>query len=68
MGSFLESIMATWMAGKGVPLGPTRIYTLAYADDLALTDDGDTEGFHRATSNQSDINLWGLKMRSRHQS
>ena len=30
--------------GKGVSLGTARIHTLAYADDMTLTDDGDTAG------------------------
>ena len=41
--------------GKGVSLGSTRIHTLAYADDLALTDEGDTEGVHRATTRATSI-------------
>ena len=36
-------------------LGATRIHTLGYADDLTLTDDGDTTGINRATTRVSSI-------------
>ena len=44
--------------GKGVTLSstpPTRISTLGYADDLALTDYGDVSGTNKATSRVSEI-------------
>ena len=34
---------------------PTCVYTLGYADDLALTDNGDEAGTVRATVRESEI-------------
>ena len=44
--------------GKGAPLSstpPTRVHTLGYADDLALTDTGNAAGNARATARASEI-------------
>lgn len=40
---------------KGVNLGSTRIHTLGYADDLVLTDKGDTTGSATATARVTDV-------------
>ena len=38
---------------KGVPLDTTRVHTLGYPNDLALTaDNGDADGVARATATQ----------------
>ena len=41
--------------GKGVPLDTTRVHTLGYADELALTDNGDADGVARATQRATEI-------------
>ena len=51
---------------KGVSLGSTRIHTLGYADDLVLTDKGDTTGMHRNSEGQSDKYRSGIKARGGH--
>ena len=62
--------------GKGVPLGSSRVHTLGYADDLALTDDGDADGINMATErataigsgsrNRADMNVKIVKTKILH--
>ena len=53
----LEHILRQYddVRDKGVPLGDTRVHTLGYADDLALTDNGDADGVVKANARATKI-------------
>ena len=46
---------------KGVPLASTIVYTLGYADDIALIDTGDEDGISRASERVTSIKVMSKK-------